>query len=66
MSLFQELKRRNVFKVAGGSGYIVDTLYSKDYAELMCKQYRALGFFTVDTIHDSRELFPAPDSSMTA
>jgi hypothetical protein len=34
--------------VAGGIGYIVGTYFSQEYANVICDQYRALGFFTVD------------------
>lgn len=34
--------------VAGGSGYVVGSYHSQDYADMICDQYRALGFFTVD------------------
>jgi hypothetical protein len=40
-------------KVAGGSGYLVGSFYSKNYAEMICEQYRALGFFTIDLGTDS-------------
>jgi hypothetical protein len=39
-------------EVAGGSGYIVGSFFSQDYANVICNQYRALGFFTVDLIED--------------
>lgn len=35
-------------EVAGGSGYLVGSFYSQDYANVVCGQYRALGFFTID------------------
>ena len=34
--------------LAGGIGYLVGTYYSQKYADLVCDQYRALGFFTVN------------------
>ncbi len=34
--------------VAGGSGYLVGRYFSPRYAELICNQYRALGFFTIE------------------
>lgn len=40
-------------EVAGGSGYLVGSFYSKDYANVICGQYRALGFFTIDFIDDA-------------
>jgi len=38
--------------VAGGSGYLVGSFYSQDYADVICDQYRALGFFTIDLMGD--------------
>lgn len=35
-------------EVAGGSGYMVGSFYSRDYADMICKQYRSLGFFTIE------------------
>ncbi len=35
-------------EVAGGAGYIIGFFYSRDYAAVICKQYRALGYFTID------------------
>jgi len=43
-------------KVAGGSGYMIGSYYSKDYADIICDQYRALGFFTIEINHDSPEV----------
>lgn len=43
-------------EVAGGSGYIVGSYYSQDYANVICGQYRALGFFTVDLVEESPAL----------
>lgn len=40
-------------EVAGGSGYLVGSFYSHDFAEVICDQYRALGFFTIDLVSDS-------------
>jgi len=40
-------------ELAGGSGYMVGSFYSKSYAEVICNQYRALGFFTIDIIQDA-------------
>ncbi len=34
-------------QMAGGVGYIVNSYFSSSYAELVCRQYRDLGFFTV-------------------
>lgn len=33
--------------LAGGTGFVVNSYFSKEYAELICHQYRELGFFTV-------------------
>jgi len=41
-------------EVAGGSGYLVGSFYSADYADVICDQYRALGFFTIDLVGDAR------------
>lgn len=35
-------------QVAGGAGYVVGTYFSQEYANVICDQYRALGYFTVD------------------
>ena len=40
-------------EVAGGSGYLVGSFYSQDYADVICDQYRALGYFTIDLIGDT-------------
>ena len=40
-------------EVAGGSGYLVGSFYSQDYANVICDQYRALGFFTIDLIDEA-------------
>ena len=37
-------------EIAGGSGYIVGSFYSQDYANRVRNQYRSLGFFTVDLV----------------
>ena len=39
--------------VAGGSGYLIGSYYSQDYAEVICDQYRALGFLTIDMVGDA-------------
>lgn len=39
--------------IAGGSGYLVGSFYSEDYADVICDQYRALGFFTIDLMGDA-------------
>lgn len=44
-------------EVAGGSGYVVGAYYSRDFALIICDQYRALGFFTIDL--DDRPVVPA-------
>jgi len=43
-------------KVAGGSGYLVGSYFSQDYASIICDQFRALGFFTIEIIYDSPEI----------
>jgi hypothetical protein len=40
-------------EVAGGSGYRVGSFYSQDYADVICDQYRELGFFTIDLVDDA-------------
>ena len=35
-------------EVAGGTGYVVGTYYTRTYAEVICDQYRSLGYFTVE------------------
>jgi len=40
-------------EIAGGSGYLVGSFYSQDYADVICDQYRALGFFTIDLMGDA-------------
>jgi hypothetical protein len=40
-------------EIAGGSGYLVGSFYSQDYADVICEQYRALGFFTIDLVGDA-------------
>ena len=39
-------------EVAGGSGYLVGSFHSQNYADVICDQYRALGFFTIDLMGD--------------
>ena len=39
-------------EIAGGSGYLVGSFYSQDYANVICDQYRGLGFFTIDLMRD--------------
>jgi len=43
-------------EVAGGSGYMIGSYYSQDYAGIICDQYRALGFFTIEIVRDSPEI----------
>ena len=43
-------------EVAGGSGYLVGSYFSQDYAGIICDQFRALGFFTIEINHDSPEI----------
>ena len=38
--------------VAGGSGYMIGSYYSQDYADIVCDQYRALGFLTIGLVHE--------------
>ena len=40
-------------EIAGGAGYMVGSFYSRDYAEVICDQYRSLGFFTIDLRQES-------------
>lgn len=35
-------------EIAGGSAYVIGAYYSQDYAGIVCDQYRALGYFTID------------------
>jgi uncharacterized tellurite resistance protein B-like protein len=44
-------------EIAGGSGYTVGSYFSRDFAQIICDQYRALGFFTIDL--DDRPEAPA-------
>jgi len=48
-SLLPQLQK---IEVAGGSGYKIGSFYSQDYANLICDQYRALGYFTIDMASD--------------
>ena len=34
--------------IAGGTGYTVGSYYSRNFAQVICDQYRELGFFTID------------------
>ncbi len=52
-TLLPDVEKR---EVAGGSGYMIGSYYSQDYAGMICNQYRALGFFTIEIIHDSPEI----------
>ena len=52
-TLLPDVEKR---EVAGGSGYMIGSFYSQDYADVICHQYRALGFFTIDIIHESPEI----------
>ncbi len=38
--------------VAGGSGYMIGSYYSQDYADIVCDQYRALGYLTIGIVHE--------------
>lgn len=42
-------------EVAGGSAYMVGQFFSQGYADVICKQYRALGFFTIDIVHNTAD-----------
>ncbi len=44
-------------EIAGGTGYTVGSYFSRDFAQIICDQYRALGFFTIDL--DDRQEVPA-------
>ena len=44
-------------EIAGGSGYLVGSYFSRDFAQIICDQYRDLGFFTIDL--DDRQEVPA-------
>ena len=48
------LKDVNPREYAGGRGYPVGRFHSTRYAEFICSQYRAMGFFTVVITSDSR------------
>jgi hypothetical protein len=37
-------------EIAGGSGYVAGSYYSRKYANMICEQYRSLGFFTVELV----------------
>lgn len=41
------LKRTEEYPYAGGKGYKLGVFFSRAYANVICKEYRALGFFTV-------------------
>ncbi len=41
------LKDLEAHSYAGGKGYTVGAYFSRSYADMICTQYRALGFFTV-------------------
>lgn len=38
--------------VAGGSGYLIGSYYSQDYADVICNQYRTLGFLTIGMVNE--------------
>jgi hypothetical protein len=40
-------------KVAGGSAYLVGSYFSQGYADVICDQYRELGFFTIDLMGEA-------------
>ncbi len=37
-------------EIAGGSVYVAGSYHSRDYANMICEQYRLLGFFTVELV----------------
>jgi hypothetical protein len=37
-------------ELAGGSVYVAGSYHSRDYANMICEQYRQLGFFTVELV----------------
>lgn len=41
------LKKTEEYPYAGGKGYKLGQFFSRAYADVICKEYRALGFFTV-------------------
>ena len=43
-------------EVAGGMGYRVGSYYSHDFAEVICDQYRSLGFFTIDLVDGAQSI----------
>lgn len=43
-------------EVAGGMGYRVGSYYSHDFAEVICDQYRSLGFFTIDLVDGAQSV----------
>ena len=44
------LKPDSLSSVAGGRAYSVGQYFTHDYAEVVCSEYRALGFFTVTVL----------------
>lgn len=42
------LPNASKIEIAGGSGYLVGSFYSQDYAHVIRDQYRELGLFTID------------------
>jgi hypothetical protein len=46
-AIHSEMPHLDQANLAGGTGFVVDSFFSKEYAELICHQYRDLGFFTV-------------------
>jgi hypothetical protein len=58
VAIDEQLPNLKKTRVAGGVGYIVNSYFSKNYAELICRQYRDLGFFTVTL---EKHLIPATE-----
>jgi len=42
-------------EIAGGSGYMIGSYYSQDYADVICRQYRSLGFLTIGITQEPAE-----------
>jgi hypothetical protein len=55
-----QLPNLRKMQIAGGVGYLVNSYFSRNYAELICRQYRDLGFFTVTV---EKHLIPATESA---
>jgi len=53
-------------ELAGGAGYKIGTYFSRNYAEMICQQYRTLGFFTINMIRESSEPSGSEPESLLA